>query len=68
MKMEYIKPEIKTTAMVSEYVFMENSNGNFDTEIGDGEGTFDAPGNNWGWDWSDDEETTSTSMWEEEEE
>lgn len=67
MKMRYIKPECKLIYLASQPL-MSTSQGNmgFEGEINPDE--MEGKENNWGWDWSDDEETTSTSMWEEEEE
>lgn len=47
MKKTYIKPSIVIFGLASECVLLSQSNGNFDTEYGEGEGTFDSKENVW---------------------
>lgn len=47
MKKSYIKPSIVILGLASECVLLSQSNGNFGTGVGEGEGTFDSKENGW---------------------
>lgn len=47
MKKTYIKPSVVVLRLASECSLLSNSNGNFNTEIGEGEMEFDSKENVW---------------------